>query len=366
MITISLCMIVRNEGHTLGRCLTSVDGIADEIIIVDTGSDDETKAVADQCGAQVLDFPWLDDFAAARNFSFDQATMDYILWLDADDILLDQDRAQLVELKDTLHPGTDAVSMIYNTAFDASGNVITSARRFRLVRRSMNFRWVGVVHEDLHAPGEFRFFDSDIVVTHQKPDKGEQPSTRNLMIYQKHLAAGRPLSPTDVFHYARELQMNHQFAEAIPYHQQFLDSDDSNIDLKLFTLHNLATCYYMTADLDKEWECTLRSLEYDIPRPEFACRIGERFVQKNQFRQAIFWYETALRDEHAVTGDWLVHGYPYKTWLPHKQLGLCYFQIGDYQRSLQHTRLAQNYLPDDADIHTNIGMLEGLISDSTR
>ena len=55
----------------------------------------------------------------------------------------------------------------------------------------------------------------------------------------------------------------------------------------------------MTGDLDKEWECTLRSLAYDIPRPEFACRIGERFAQKNQFHQAIFWYETALRDETA-------------------------------------------------------------------
>ena len=58
-----------------------------------------------------------------------------------------------------------------------------------------------------------------------------------------------------------------------------------------------------------------------------------------------------------------MHGYPYKTWLPHKQLGLCYVQVGDYHRSLKHNRLARNYLPNDADIQTNIALLENLIGD---
>ena len=88
MISLSLCLIVRDEEHTLGRCLDSMAGIADEIIVLDTGSVDATKSVAIEHGARVFDFTWIDDFAAARNASFAHAEMDYIMWLDADDVLL--------------------------------------------------------------------------------------------------------------------------------------------------------------------------------------------------------------------------------------------------------------------------------------
>ena len=107
MITISLCMIVKDEEAVLKRCLESVEGIADEIIVVDTGSQDRTKEIAEEIGAKVYRFPWIDDFAAARNFSFSKADMDYCLWLDADDVILPEDRRQLKELKAILEPDAD-------------------------------------------------------------------------------------------------------------------------------------------------------------------------------------------------------------------------------------------------------------------
>lgn len=364
VITISLCMIVKNEEHTLERCLKSVAGIADEIVIADTGSTDNTKAVAEGLGARVVDFAWIDDFAAARNFAFDQGTMDYLMWLDADDVLSPEDRDKLLALKAELSPTVDAVSMLYHTAFDAAGNPITTARRFRIVRRDKNVRWAGVVHEDLQMNQDFRYHDSDIAVTHRKPPGDGTPSRRNLEIYERHLAAGRPMLPNDLFHYARELQMNQDYAKAIPVHHQFLDSDNTNVELTLFTLHSLATCYYMIGDLDKEWECTMRSLGLDAPRPEFSCRIGERFVAKNQFAAAIFWYEAALNQRGNPGGEWGIQSHPYRTWLPHKQLGLCYFQIGDPRRSLEHNRAAQRYLPDDEVVAANIAMLEDMLGQS--
>ena len=77
MVTISLCMIVKNEEKVLARCLDSVADLVDEIIIVDTGSSDATKEIASRYTDQVYDFAWQDDFAAARNFSFSKASMDY-------------------------------------------------------------------------------------------------------------------------------------------------------------------------------------------------------------------------------------------------------------------------------------------------
>ncbi len=364
MSTISLCMIVKNEEQTLERCLKSVEGVSDEIIIVDTGSNDRTKGIAGNFTSRVFDFTWVDDFAAARNYSFAQATMDWILWLDADDVLLPEDRTKLLELKTTLNAAIDAVSMIYHTAFDDSNNVIQSGRNLRLLRRSKNFVWRGVVHEELVTEEKFNYVVSDVVVTHQKPARELGPSRRNLLIYEKHINAGRQLRPRDLFQYALELEANKEYDKAISYYQQYLASDEAEVDRSLFALHRLARCYYLIGDLDKEWECTLKSLELDVPRPEFSCRFAERFLNRNQFRQAIFWYELALQEQGNNGGDWMVDNYPFKTWLPHKQLGLCYYKIGDYHRSLHHNQLAHQYLPHDSGIETNIRLLEKLVNES--
>ena len=121
----------------------------------------------------------------------------------------------------------------------------------------------------------------------------------------------------------------------------------------------------MLGNLEKEWECTLKSVELDIPRPEFSCRFGERFLKRNQFHQAIFWYELALRDPGNNASKPMEQNYPFKTWLPHKQLGLCYYRVGDYKRALSHNELARQYLPHDPDIEKNIRFLKKLADEST-
>jgi len=83
--TLSVCMIVKNEEKNLPRALTSIKGVADELIVVDTGSEDKTVEIARGFGAKVFHFDWCDDFSAARNESLRHATKDYILWLDGDD-----------------------------------------------------------------------------------------------------------------------------------------------------------------------------------------------------------------------------------------------------------------------------------------
>ena len=98
MVSISLCMIVKNEEDVLERCLDSVADLVDEIVIVDTGSTDSTREIAARYTDKIFDFPWRDDFAAARNESFAHASMDYCMWLDADDVLLEADRAAFLEL----------------------------------------------------------------------------------------------------------------------------------------------------------------------------------------------------------------------------------------------------------------------------
>ena len=101
-MSVSLCLMVRNEAEALPGCLQSVAGIANEIIVVDTGSTDRTKEVAKGFGAKVFDFPWCDDFAAARNECIRHATGEWIFWLDADERIDETNRHKLKALFESL------------------------------------------------------------------------------------------------------------------------------------------------------------------------------------------------------------------------------------------------------------------------
>ena len=118
MITISLCMIIKNEGKVLSRCLDSIKDLMDEIIIIDTGSTDNTKEIASNYTNKIYDFEWTDDFSAARNYSFSKATKDYIYVADADEVIDAINHGRFQQLKELILPEIDIVQMKYVTSAD--------------------------------------------------------------------------------------------------------------------------------------------------------------------------------------------------------------------------------------------------------
>ena len=163
-------MIVKDEEDVLERALSSIKDIADEIIIVDTGSTDMTKEIAAKFTDKIFDFEWCDDFSKARNYSFSKATQDYCMWLDADDDLLEADQKELMKLKETLSPETSVVMMRYNTGFDNDGKPTFTYYRERLLRREDQFYWEGFVHEVISPRGKMEY--SEIAITHRKIKAG--------------------------------------------------------------------------------------------------------------------------------------------------------------------------------------------------
>lgn len=356
MITISLCMIVKNESQVICRCLDSVKDIADEIILVDTGSTDHTKTLLMRYTPNVFDFEWINNFASARNFAFSHATMDYILWIDADDVLLEPDRQKFLQLKRTLDPSVDAVSMHYHLAFDADGNATSSLRRNRLVKRHKEFQWHGAVHEYLAVDGHI--LNSDIAITHQ-PIKHD--SDRNLRIYEQRLSAGETFTPRDLFYYANECLDHQNYEQAAKYYLIFLDSKQGWIEDCILACARLADCYYYLGDYELEQHYTLKSFEYDLPRAEFCCRLGYRFMQKSEWQKAIFWYKlaTQLKKPKDSWGFFIECCW---TWLPHLQLCVCYDQLGEYKLAYEHNEIARNYRPTDEQMLYNKTYLESVIN----
>lgn len=159
MISLSLCMIVKNEEAVLERILKPVSQVMDAILIADTGSSDRTKEIAEQYTSQVFDFPWCDDFSAPRNFLLEKVSTDYWMWLDADDVLDEENLERLKSLKETLDPGTDVVMMEYAAGFDQSGRTTFSYFRERIMKTSRNFRWNGAVHETMIPEGNIIYSD---------------------------------------------------------------------------------------------------------------------------------------------------------------------------------------------------------------
>ncbi|MCL6459873.1 MAG: glycosyltransferase family 2 protein [Gorillibacterium sp.] len=359
MITISLCMIVKNEQTTLERCIQSVRDAVDEIIIVDTGSTDRTKEIARKWTPHVIDFEWNNHFSSARNRSFAEATMDYILWLDADDVVLPDDLQKLLQIKQLLSPVVDVVSMSYHCDFDEYRNVTLSVRRGRLIKRSKNYQWMGAVHEDLSIE-EGHFLDSDIVVTHMKNPDTSDPD-RNLVIYENLLSSGEDFTLRDTLHYAMELHQHRLYDQAIQYYLKFAGSENLSTEDKILVCTKLADCYYYIGNREKEREFTFKSFEYDIPRPESCCRLAYYFLENKQFHQAVYWYKLAI-ESPLPNNPWTISNHVSRTWLPHMQLGLCYYQLGEYELSYRHNKIASEYLPSNQGILNNINLLEELIT----
>ncbi len=361
MITISLCMIVRDEEETLGRVLDGVKDIVDEMIIADTGSVDGTKEIAasyDQC--RIVDFEWIDDFAAARNFSFSQASMDYILWLDADDWLREEDRQGLLRLKNSLDPSYERVTMPYNLAYDSAGNAISSLRRNRLVRRDRGFKWIGPVHEYLEAWG--KALDSDVCVSHGKE---KEYSDRNLRIYRNRQRGGEDFSCRDLYYFANELKDHAFYDEAALYYEQMLRTGQGWIEDNIQACLKLADCYGHMGHKDLQLQAALRSLSYDKPRPESSCAIGDGLYEREQYEAAHYWYGLAVAlDPPATMG---MTNRTASTWYPHLQMCLCLDRLGRYKEAFEHNEQALAFHPDHPSMLHNreyFRSSHGLVSDA--
>ncbi len=147
---VTLTMIVKDEAKNLPHVLGSVRGLFDEIVVVDTGSTDGTREIAWEFGARVFEFPWIDDFAAARNAALGHATGDYAFWLDADDVVEPAQREKFRALLDGLGAGEPAgyvVRCACDPSTDGSGETVVDHVRLFPIRDDV--RWTYRVHEQI-------------------------------------------------------------------------------------------------------------------------------------------------------------------------------------------------------------------------
>ena len=292
MVSISVCMIVKNEEAVLARCLDSLREIADEIIIVDTGSSDRTKEIAKVYTSRIYDFAWVDDFSAARNFAFSKATGDYIYSADADEVLEETDRQKFLQLKQVLLPEIEIVEMIYVNPEDC--NMVynyTKEPRPKLFKRLRQFRWIDPIHETVAL--DPLVFCSDIEIQHRPQ---QLHSGRDFRAMQRELKKTGRLSERLYSMYAKELYISgttEDFLEAFGWFEARMQQEIT-AEARMEAVCVLAKCLV----LQKKWEqflsMVLMELSINAERAaELFYLLGEYYEATGRLQEAVFWYKKA-------------------------------------------------------------------------
>lgn len=297
MTSISVCMIVKNEEKVLERCLLSLHGIWDELIIVDTGSSDATKEIAGRFTDKIYEFAWIDDFSAARNFAFSKATCEYIYSADADEVLDEINRQRFLQLKEALIPEVEIVQMWYVTPpeFNTTEN-FDKEYRPKLYKRLREFTWIDPIHETMRLDPVV--FDSDIEILHRPHDNHAR---RDFRIFEKMIKEGQPLSRKLHKMYARELMISGEKEDLVHAKDFFVRSlmDEMKGEEYQEAVCVLCKCYRLEKEEVNFLQTALKGIA-ECPSSEICMELGIYYYDLGNDTEATRWFYSAMNQTEAV------------------------------------------------------------------
>lgn len=338
MKTLSVTIICKNEEANLLRLLPKLD-FADQIVVVDTGSTDNSVGVASKY-ADVYYYKWRNDFAKARNYAISKATCDYVMWLDCDDDLPDN---TIVGIKRWLNDDNrqqDYVYLKYRMGYDSQ----FWFWRERIIRRCTQCKFKGFIHEAICPFGKTNFIDCEIIHT-----STADHSARNLAIYQDALTHNRRFSLRDKFYYARTLLENGLSTEAIPILRKVAANPKTYIVDRVSAYKLLARDYLKRGDYSLSLKMLSNSVVLLPPDAETCCLFGDAYYGVVNYVYASRWYELALQTLAQVG---FINDY-YKRLYPFIQLSVCWWRQGDVRKAKYYHKLAKNCEPTNAVVVNN-------------
>ncbi len=342
MISISLCMIVKNEEQILTRCLDSYRPICDEMIIVDTGSTDATKEIAARYTDKIYTYEWIDDFADARNFAFSKATCDYIFSADADEVLDEENLQRFLDLKQSLLSEIDIVQMKYvnQTTFNTVYN-FEKEYRPKLFKRLRTFVWTSPIHETVRIHPVI--FDSDIEILHLPENNHNK---RDFSTFIKAFERGISLSDSVIIMLCKELFISgadEDFISFLPYFQALQNDYNRSKDCQENIACVLAKTYRITKNIHEFFKICLKNVAVEACA-EICMELGTYYKSVQDYEEAILWFINAVSETSAII-DIHCNGN-----LPLLALADCYNilsvqmkEADDYELAYQYQTIAEDY-----------------------
>ena len=298
MITISLCMIVKNEEQILDRCLLSLINLVDEIIILDTGSTDRTKEIARNYTDKVYDFSWTGSFSDARNASFSYATMDYIYCADADEMIDEVNQQLFLQMKKTLLPEIEIVQMMYcNQLSNNTTYNFDKEYRPKLFKRIREFVWEYPIHEQIRLTPVI--YDSEIEIIHLPMELHTQ---RDLSMFEKMTEDDIPINKKLLNMYARELYISgspEQFIRAKNTFEQTILEETRDDDEIMESACILAKCALIEQNFSDFFKYTLKNIAKD-GCSESCYELGNYYFSQKDYKEATIWYYNAAFETQSI------------------------------------------------------------------
>ncbi len=343
MISISVCMIVKNEEEKLRICVESLKGIYDELIIVDTGSCDNTPAIADELGAKVYNYEWQDDFSAARNYAFSKAGCDYIYSADADELIDEENRKKFLVLKKAMDTDIDVVQMYYKgqLAFESVYNYDKELRP-KLFKRNRSFIWEGAVHEQVRLSPVV--YDSDIEIIHAP---GEDHSERDLRYFRSSVERGDVLDARLRDLYARQLckaGKKEDFILAKDYFACVAEDTALSGDEVKQAFYVLARAAKAEDDIHTFMKYALRDACSE-PCSEMCYELGCHYSEKGDIKEAILWFHNAIYEAKPLldlhrAGD-----------TAYERLISCSRSVGEFEAADFYEKELENWKKEQSEIN---------------
>jgi glycosyltransferase involved in cell wall biosynthesis len=345
---VSLCLIVRNEIQNIKNLVEKSRLVFDEVVIVDTGSTDGTLEYLQSQDIKLHQFEWIDDFSAARNFAFQQATGEWIAWLDADDLPYEAEAFAKFKAECLTDNSVDCWLLDYVYSRYPNGEPQSILTRERFLRRSANPRWLGMIHEtvDISAMRQKYWPHMRVIHNRDRLAKVVDPK-RNLRILEKEHQKN-PNDARTAYYYAKEL-FDHIDPRAKEQLEKYLNTPGRYWDDECNARWRLAKIYLHEKRHRDALKCAeeIYHLDSSRNRSEMYFVYGEVEQDLGNYKAAIKWFERCLVDP---PGNPRVLSLEFYTWHPRKKIAECYGALRDYHGLFGWARSVERLLPDDPNI----------------
>lgn len=337
---LSLCMIVKNEEDNLPRCLESVKSIVDEMIIVDTGSTDNTVNIAKSFGAKVYSFPWNGSFSDARNHSLKQAEGEWILIMDADDEMSEEGRQAVpVLIRDS-----DEDAYFFETISyvgDTPGGDVLLNMNLRLMKNGRGYYYSNSIHEQIYCNilavnPSAKILNKDVKVYHygylNKNIAEHNKRARNISLLEKELSQ-RPGYPFTLFNLGSEYYAMGENIKAIEYFEESYKKFNPKEGFSSHLILKMVNCYLCLGRFSEALKLCNEGLSYfpvftDL---EYMKGIIQKVSGKPMY--ALRHFKKCLEMGEAPNYyNVLIGAGTYKA---HYMLGETYFYLEDYESAIE-------------------------------
>lgn len=330
--TLSCAVIAKNEENNVRQWFNSIQGLFDEVIFVDTGSTDKTVEIATELGCKVFHFDWINDFAAARNFAFEQATSDYVFWNDLDDVL--EDPENFATWRDEIMHLADFWMANYIYSSHSDGRPACTFVRERVIKRNKGMKWKYFVHEGITPPEGTKIqFIPSWRIRHKRTEADLlKDRSRNLTLFEKHTSR---MDNRMLFYWGKEYFEANRHLDAIEKLKECLKGDLEMHD-RMLAMQYLAMSYMIKEEYARALDLAMTGIQLAPQRAEYYVLVGDAYLKMNQLQNSIPFFHGAaqcvLPQGNGFVSPIFFNADAYGVY-PKNQLARVYANLGDLEKA---------------------------------